>query len=97
MLLSFIIGFALVGCAQNDVKDMYSNTSVSIQEESVNSAPATAAPSRDGNIAIREEFEIVKNKNTIQDYGLFIARHPNHALAQEAEALRDALQDKQSD
>ena len=48
----------------------------------------TAAPARDGNIAIREEFEVAKQKNTVKAYDLFIARHPNHYLAETAKALK---------
>lgn len=55
----------------------------------------SAAPARDGNIAIIEEFEAAKAKNTVQSYGLFIARHPEHALTQHAKELRETLKTEQ--
>lgn len=47
-------------------------------------AGITAAPARDGNIAIREEFEAAAARNTREAYQLFIDRHPDHPLAEEA-------------
>ncbi len=62
-------------------------------DASKNSMPADnsindIAPARDGNIAIIEEFEAAKTKNTIAAYDLFIARHPDHELVAEAKKLR---------
>ena len=54
--------------------------------------PPMAAPARDGNIAIREEFEAARRANTVEAYDLFIARHPGHPLVPEAERERALLQ-----
>lgn len=49
-------------------------------------APArgSAAPARDGNIAIREEFDMAVEQGTAEAYDLFIRRHPDHPLTGEA-------------
>lgn len=52
---------------------------------------ATLPPARDGNIAIREEFDAAKAKNTAAAWDLFIARHPHHALTAEAKRARAKL------
>lgn len=39
---------------------------------------------RDPEIAVREEFAHFEAKGTIEAYELFIARHPDHQLAEEA-------------
>lgn len=49
------------------------------------SAPRSAAPARDGNIAIREEFEAATKAGTPEALKLFIARHQGHPLAGEAQ------------
>ncbi len=38
-------------------------------------------PARDGNIAIRQEFDAAVAENSIESYEFFIARHPDHPLA----------------
>lgn len=48
---------------------------------------ADAAPARDGNIAIREEFAAALQQRTVDALQHFIARHPKHELA--AEAMRE--------
>lgn len=48
-------------------------------------------PARDGNIAIREELDSARRAGTIAAYDLFIARHPQHPLAEEARAERAKL------
>ncbi|MEC5289771.1 hypothetical protein VSX64_02395 [Aurantimonas sp. C2-6-R+9] len=48
-------------------------------------SPTTqAAPARDGNIAIREEFDMAVEQGTAEAYDLFIKRHPDHPLTVEA-------------
>lgn len=48
-----------------------------------------ANTARDGNIAIREEFDLAVQVNTTDALQLFILRHPGHPLAEEAsERLR---------
>ncbi|HEY8268318.1 MAG TPA: hypothetical protein VIG34_06625 [Xanthobacteraceae bacterium] len=39
---------------------------------------------RDPEIAVREEYDLAKGRGTVEAFELFIARHPNHALATEA-------------
>lgn len=53
--------------------------------------PTNAAPARPGDIAIREEFDAARSAGTIAAYDLFIARHPDHALAEEARRERARL------
>lgn len=48
--------------------------------------PDAAAPARDGDIAIVEEFQAAEQVGTADAYRLFAARHPAHRLAQEAES-----------
>ena len=50
--------------------------------------PAVAAPARDPNIAVQEELDIARQAGTVAAYDFFIARHPNHALAQVARKER---------
>lgn len=50
-----------------------------------------AAPARDGNIAIREEFDMAVEQATAEAYDLFIQRHPNHPLTVEARRKLDIL------
>ena len=46
---------------------------------------------RDGNVAIAQELEAARRYGTIQAYDLFIARHPDHPLAEAARRDRQAL------
>jgi hypothetical protein len=48
-------------------------------------------PARDGNIAIQEELDAARRAGTITAYDLFIARHPQHPLAETARAERAKL------
>ncbi|HEX8443754.1 MAG TPA: hypothetical protein VF631_08915 [Allosphingosinicella sp.] len=48
-------------------------------------------PARDGNIAIQEELDAARRAGTIAAYDLFIARHPQHPLAETARAERAKL------
>lgn len=48
--------------------------------------PDAAAPARDGDIAVMEEFRAAEQAGTAAAYRLFAARHPAHRLTQEAEA-----------
>lgn len=50
-----------------------------------------AAPARDGNIAIEEEFCAARKAATVAAWDLFIARHPQHPLADEARLERAKL------
>jgi hypothetical protein len=62
---------------------------VAPQERSVMAQRApTAAPARDGDIAIREEYEAARRVGTAAAYDLFLARHPDHPLAETARRER---------
>jgi len=53
------------------------------------------APARDGNIAIKEEFDLAVEANTAEALQLFIQRHPEHPLAVEAKkVLENAIEGK---
>jgi hypothetical protein len=43
-----------------------------------------AAPARDGDVAIREEYEAARRAGSAAAYDLFLARHPDHPLAEAA-------------
>ena len=50
---------------------------------------APIAPARDPDIAVQEEFESARMSGTVAAWRLFIARHPDHRLAEDArEELR---------
>ena len=51
----------------------------------------TSIPSRDGNIAIKEELDAARRASTVEAYDLFIARHPGHSLVAAARRERDEL------
>ncbi len=44
----------------------------------------TGNTARDGDIAVREEFDRAAEINTVAAWELFLARHPGHPLAEEA-------------
>jgi hypothetical protein len=46
---------------------------------------------RDGNIAIQEELDEARRAGTVAAYDRFIARHPEHALAEVARRERARL------
>ncbi|HEX2555471.1 MAG TPA: hypothetical protein VHL98_17370 [Microvirga sp.] len=46
---------------------------------------------RDGDFAVREEFEAARRAGTREAYDLFIARHPDHPLARTAREERGRL------
>lgn len=54
--------------------------------------PPVQAPARDPDIAVREEFEQAARTATIDAWRLFLARHPDHALAAPAKAKLAALE-----
>jgi hypothetical protein len=53
--------------------------------------PAGLPRARDGNIAIAQELEAARRAGTVAAYDLFIARHPDHPLAETARREREAL------
>jgi hypothetical protein len=46
----------------------------------------TMPPARNGEIAVKEEYEIARRRGTAEALELFIARHPDSALAERARA-----------
>lgn len=52
------------------------------------------APVQDYEIAIRSEFAQFEADGTIEAYETFIARHPDHPLAEEAKRRIEALRRK---
>lgn len=50
-------------------------------------------PPRDGNVAVREELEAARRAATAEAYDLFLARHPDHPLADAARRERRALRE----
>lgn len=50
-----------------------------------------AAPARPGDVAIREELDAARRAGTREAYDLFLARHPDHPLAEEARREREGL------
>lgn len=55
-------------------------------------AMPTSSPARDGDIAIREELDSARRAGTIAAYNLFIARHPDHPLAEIARREREQIE-----
>src|SRR5882724_11888453 len=47
---------------------------------------ATTPPARDPKIAVEEEYQIARQRGTVQALELFIARHPDDPLAEKARA-----------
>ena len=54
--------------------------------------PPVQAPARDPDIAVREEFEHAERVATAEAWQLFLARHPDHALAAIAKDKLAALE-----
>lgn len=52
------------------------------------------APARSGDVAIREELCAARKAASIEAYDLFIARHPEHPLAEIAREERARIQHK---
>jgi hypothetical protein len=46
----------------------------------------TTPPARDPKIAVEEEYQIARQRGTVQALELFIARHPDDPLAENARA-----------
>lgn len=54
-------------------------------------ASADSKPARDGDVAIAQELAAARAAGSIAAYDLFIARHPDHPLAEIARAERSGL------
>lgn len=54
-------------------------------------ASADSKPARDGDVAIAQELEAARAAGSIAAYDLFIARHPDHPLAEVARDERTRL------
>lgn len=63
-----------------------------IKQAASDKVESRANTARDGNIAIREEFDSAVADNNFEAYDLFIRRHPHHPLAEEARKRIDRLQ-----
>lgn len=50
-----------------------------------------ATPPRDPRVAVQEEFDAAKAAGTVAAWDLFLARHPNSALAEAARRERERL------
>lgn len=68
---------AIAGCATPPV--------MAQSDTSDESGPFAAAPARDPDIAVQEEFDAARRADTVKAWELFIARHPDHRLAKEAQ------------
>lgn len=66
-------------------------TAVEAADMTADSTGAAVPPARDGDIAIRQELCAARKAGTIAAYDLFIARHPDHPLAETARRERAAL------
>ncbi|WP_424136774.1 hypothetical protein [Roseomonas chloroacetimidivorans] len=53
-------------------------------------------PPRDGNIAIEQELDAARKSGRAAAFDLFVARHPNHPLAEVAKRERDRLPEQSS-
>lgn len=58
------------------------------------SMQALSTTAREPEIAVREEFELALTQGTVEAIDLFIARHPNSALAAAARERRCRLMEK---
>lgn len=54
--------------------------------------PPVQAPARDPDIAVQEEFQQAEETATVDAWRLFLARHPDHALAAAAKEKLAALE-----
>ncbi|MCB8820890.1 hypothetical protein [Microvirga rosea] len=55
----------------------------------------SAAPARNGNVAVQEELDAARQAGTVEAYDLFLARHPDHPLAERARRELERLKRKQ--
>jgi hypothetical protein len=51
----------------------------------------TTPPARDPQLAVQEEYQLARQRGTVQALELFIARHPDSPLAEKARADVSAL------
>lgn len=78
------LALALIAAASPEEKPMPSS------DETPRSLPRP----RDGNIAIAEELEAARRVRTLAAYDLFLARHPDHPLAEAARRERARLAER---
>jgi hypothetical protein len=76
---ALVLFIALAAAACPKEKDMHSRQDSEL------------AKARDGNIAIQQELDAARRARSVEAYDLFIARHPNHPLADVARRERDSL------
>lgn len=83
-LLLAIAAAGLLAVAQGSSKD-------GLQMAQAPFLPSGAAPARDGTVAVQEELDAARRAGTVDAYDLFLARHPDHALAATARRERARL------
>lgn len=82
---NFLVVVGLLAGAASPSRHAHAGVSVDSSDTAVMSHTMTsAAPARDGNIAIREEYDAALRRHTRSALELFIARHPEHPLSVEA-------------
>lgn len=68
----------IIACAA--CTDPTTDSPQATEAQVLNMSQQGAAPARDGNIAIQEEFDAALEANTFAAWDLFIRRHPDHPL-----------------
>jgi hypothetical protein len=74
----FLIAFALTGASCPKAGDMKQNET----------RPADLRPEGDPNRAVQAELDVARRAGTLEAYDLFLARHPQHPLAEDARSER---------
>lgn len=62
------------------------SNNVAANEMQKDSRGKTTPPARDPKLAVEEEYQLALRQGTVQALELFIARHPDDALAEKARA-----------
>jgi hypothetical protein len=63
--------------------------------DAISAGPAkTTPPARDPKIAVEEEFELARKRGTAEALELFILRHPDDPLAEQARRLIEQVRNK---
>lgn len=75
----------------NGLGNMRLAMSKQYKEQPVSSEKSSNAPARDGNIAIREEFDLAVKAGTKKALEIFILRHPDHELSVRAALMIEKI------
>ena len=71
-----------------------------MQDKASDRAPTrparTMSPARDPKIAVAEEFEIARKRGTAEALALFLLRHPDDPLAEQARDLIKQFEEKRN-